>query len=58
MSHFQAVVIVVFVFVISMTENGWILNPVGPPGPFSRPDSFMYVKEDSSSEGDDKLFVG
>ena len=58
MNHFRAVIILVYVFVISMTENGWILNPAGPPGPFFRPDSYMYVKDGSSNEGDDNSFVG
>ena len=55
MNSFQAVIILVFVFVISMTENGWVLNPAEPPGPFSRPDS---VKDGSSSKGDDKPCFG
>ena len=58
MNHFRAVIIILFVLLISMTENGWILNPAGPPGPFFRPDSYMYVKDGSSKEGDDKYFVG
>ena len=57
MNHFRAMSILVFVLLISMTESGWILNPAGPPGPFFRPDSYMYVKDGSSKEGEDKYFV-
>ena len=51
-------VVIVLFFLISMTENGWILNPEGPKGPFFRPDSYMFVKDDSNNEGKDKLVLG
>jgi hypothetical protein len=57
MNDFRAVIILVFVLLISMTENGLIINPAGPPGPFVRPDSYKNVKDGSSNEGDDKLFL-
>ena len=68
MNRFQAMVILVFVFLISMTENGWILNSAGSPGPIFKPDSYMEnvhvdntcgkCKGGSSNEGDDKSLVG
>ncbi len=57
MKHFRAWVFLDFVFLISMSENGWILNPAGPKTPFFRPDSYMYVKGDSSAQGNHNVFA-
>ena len=56
MNYFLALLFLVFVSLISISQSGWILNPEAPSGPFARPDSFIYVKDGSSNEGADKLF--
>ena len=56
MKKFRACVFLDFVFLITMSENGWILNPAGPKTPFYRPDSYLYVKDGNSAKGNDNVF--
>ena len=57
MNFYIAVILLVFVPLIYLTEGDWILNAEGPQGPFFRPDSDMYGKVGSSNEGEDNLFA-
>jgi hypothetical protein len=57
MNFYIAVVLLVFVPLIYLTEGNLILNPEGTQGPFFRPDYDMYGKDGSSNEGEDNLFA-
>ena len=55
-NHFAVMLILGSLFLISITEGGWILNPEGTPGQFVRPDSYLYVKDGSSEDGKENSF--